>query len=65
MFSLINFIILERLFVVNIFSNLCLYKICEHAIIKTTLTRRGAFYHGKNIKAATGYYGFHKGRSKE
>lgn len=40
-------------------SNLCLYKIGEHDIIKTTLTRRGAFYHGKNIKAAAGYPGFY------
>jgi len=35
-----------------------LYKKGEHAIIKTTLTRRGAFY-GKNIKAAAGYLRFH------
>jgi hypothetical protein len=40
-------------------SNLCLYKLGEHVIIKTTLTRRGAFYHGKNIKAAAGYLRFH------
>jgi hypothetical protein len=36
-----------------------LYTIVEHVIIKTTLTRRGAFYHGKNIKTAAGYPRLH------
>jgi len=46
----------------TIFSNLCLYTMVRHAIIKTTLTRRGVFYHGKDIKATARYPGVYKGR---
>jgi hypothetical protein len=62
MFPFVVFIIGRTLVCCQLyFSNLCLYKIGEHAIIKSTLTRRGAFY-GKNIKATAGYHGFHQRR---